>query len=91
MSEIRLGVRAENIVTGFTGIVTSRVEYLNGCVQFCLAPPVDKDGKTVETEYVDIQQLKYVDDGIHIGDEAPVIKVEPAVAVGGPQPNQPPV
>lgn len=68
MSEknIVLGNRARCIVTGFTGIVTARIDYLNGCVQLCLKPPVDKDNKEQDGIYIDSQQLEYVDEGINV-------------------------
>jgi hypothetical protein len=58
---ITLGQKVRDIVTGFTGIAIARVEYLNGCVQFCVKPPVDKDGKMESGEYIDDSQLELVD------------------------------
>jgi hypothetical protein len=60
-----LGQKLRDRVTGFEGIATSKVEYLNGCVQFCIKPPM-KDGKIVEGEYFDQQQLEFVDEGIAV-------------------------
>lgn len=37
-----------------------------GCVQLCLKPPVDKDGKSVDGLYIDIEQLEFVDDGVKV-------------------------
>ena len=64
--EIQIGNRAKCRVSGFVGIAIARVEYLNGCVQMCLKPKVDKDGKEQEGLYVDIGQLDYVDAGIAV-------------------------
>ena len=64
-NDLKLGYRVRDIVTGFTGIATSRHEYLNGCLRVSVTPPVDKDGKQQEPLAVDIQQLEKVDDGIH--------------------------
>lgn len=36
---IQLGNEARDKITGFTGIVTSRAEYLTGCTQYGLTPP----------------------------------------------------
>ncbi len=52
-------------VTGFTGIATSKVEYLNGCSQYCLKPKM-ADGNMPEGEYIDTQQLVIVDDGVFL-------------------------
>ena len=64
-NEIKLGNKVRDRVTGFTGIAISRVEYLNGCVQFCIKPPVDsKTGKNNDGEYVDSQQVEFVSNGL---------------------------
>ena len=52
-------------ITGFEGIAVSKVEYLNGCIQYCLKPKTI-DGKMPEGEYIDIQQLEVVGDGIYL-------------------------
>lgn len=62
--EFKLGNRLKDKVTGFTGIATARIQYINGCIQYCLIPQVDKDGKYVEGIYFDVQRLEHVDDGI---------------------------
>lgn len=63
--ELRLGRRMRDRVTGLEGIATARVEYLNGCVQFCIKPPLN-EGKPMDAEYVDQQQLEVVDAGVSI-------------------------
>lgn len=64
--EIQLGNRVTDIVTGFTGIASSKIEYLNGCVLFGVKPKVEKDGKMPEIYYIDVQQLEFVDEGVSI-------------------------
>ena len=61
-----LGKNLKCRVTGFTGIATSKVEYLNGCIQYCLKPKMI-DGKMPEGEYIDLQQLEIVGEGILLG------------------------
>ncbi len=61
---IKLGKTVKDIVTGFTGIAISKIEYLNGCVQICVKPPVDEDGKMLAGEYIDIQLLEVIGDGV---------------------------
>ena len=68
------------MVTGFMGTVTSRVEYLTGCIQYCLKPRVDKDGKMIDGQYFDEQRLEVYDDG--------VVEVE-STPTGGPQADCP--
>jgi hypothetical protein len=79
MSKIQLGNRVKDIVTGFAGIVTAKCEYLNGCVQFCVQPSTDKDGKRPESFYIDHQQLEFVDDGVSVA----------GLGTGGPGGNAP--
>jgi ActR/RegA family two-component response regulator len=63
--KITLGNRVKDIVTGFEGIATARLEYLNGCVQYCVKP-TSKDNAMPEGQYIDIQQLEVVDSGIAV-------------------------
>ena len=66
MGKIKLGVRARCSVTGFEGILTAKVEYLNGCIQYAIKPRWSKDGSYMnEGVYVDVQQLEYVDEGFN--------------------------
>ena len=62
---VELGQEVKDVVTGFRGIATAKVEYLNGCLQFCVRPKVDmpKKGeaqKYPEGKYIDVEQLKTV-------------------------------
>lgn len=61
--EIKLGNKVRDKVTGYEGVATARVEYLNGCVQFCVKPKVGSDGKMPDPEYIDVQQLEVVSQG----------------------------
>lgn len=65
MSEIKLGVKAKDKITGFEGIVTCEVNYLTGCKQYGLTPPV-KDGKIDGSEWFDYKRLEYVSEGVKI-------------------------
>ncbi|MBK8916400.1 MAG: hypothetical protein IPM64_17685 [Phycisphaerales bacterium] len=56
---IPLGSKVRDIVTGFEGVATARVQYLNGCVQFCILP-ASIDGKMPEGAYVDYQRLEVI-------------------------------
>ena len=57
---INLGDKVRDKVTGFEGIAVAKVEYINKCIQYCVKPKVDKDGKMPEGEYIDIDQLDVV-------------------------------
>lgn len=62
---IKLGSKVRDIITGFEGIATARVEYLNGCIQYCITPK-SNDGKYPDHQYIDHQQIEVVDDGVDI-------------------------
>jgi hypothetical protein len=70
-----LGKKVKCKITGFEGIATAKIKYLNGCVQYCVKPKVGKDGKMPDGEYIDIGQLEIVGDGVNIKSKD----------VGGPQ------
>jgi len=58
MNRIALGDEVQCIVTNFKGIATGRCEYLNGCVQYSVRPPVNKDNKRQDAIWIDEEQLK---------------------------------
>ena len=53
-----LGLKAEDKVTGFTGIVSTIGFDLYGCIQGWLTPIMDKDGKTPEGQWFDVTRLR---------------------------------
>lgn len=64
--QFNLGETLKDSVTGFTGIAISKVVFLNGCIQYCVKPTkLGKDGKAIDGEYIDSQQLVFVDNGIN--------------------------
>lgn len=63
---IKLGSKVKCKVSGFTGIASARVEYLNGCVQYCVRAKVGKDGKMPEGEYIDVNQLEVLPGGVSV-------------------------
>jgi len=62
--DIKLGCEAKDRVSGFKGTITARLEYLNGCVQFCICPKVGKDGKLEDGRYFDAQQIEVIGKGV---------------------------
>jgi len=89
MFKFNLGDKVRDKITGFTGIVTCRIEYLNGCLRVGVQPQEmeKKDGsaKYPDNIWFDQQQCELV--------AASVITIaEPLPAprpVGGPYPNPP--
>jgi hypothetical protein len=57
-----LGNKYRDKITGFTGVCTSRHEYLNGCVRLSLQCEEMKDGKPIDPESFDIEQLEIVEE-----------------------------
>jgi hypothetical protein len=47
-------------VTGFTGVVIQRIDYISGCNRYLLQPRIDKEGKLSEGIYVDEPALEYI-------------------------------
>lgn len=76
----QLGNKLRDTITGFSGIATSRVEYLTGCIQYGIAPKCTSDGKIQETQYFDEQRLVFEEDGI----------ATTSKPTGGPQRDCPP-
>jgi hypothetical protein len=79
---IHLGYEVKDIISGFTGTATARVEYVNGCVQWCISPKIGKDGVFKEARYFDEKQVLFVGEGVS--------DMIHALATGGPQSNTPP-
>ena len=52
-----LGTRQRDLVTGFSGVITSVCFDINGCIQACLKPGVDKEGKIPDGYWIDLDRL----------------------------------
>lgn len=58
---ILLGQKVRDKITGFEGVTVSKVEYLNGCIQYGVRPyysETEMKGKYPEAEYIDEEQLE---------------------------------
>jgi hypothetical protein len=60
---IKLGQKAKDKVTGFEGIIVTRLECLFGCTQYGIAPEA-KDGKVGDTNYFDEGRIEILGRGI---------------------------
>ena len=58
---IPLGARVISKISGFTGMVTSRSEHLNGCNRYWVSPRIDKDGKLPDGYWFDEAELEITD------------------------------
>jgi len=64
--EIKLGDKVKDLVTGFVGLIETRVECLNGCIRYGLVESETKGKKNeMRTLEVDSQQVKKIDDGLN--------------------------
>lgn len=63
MTEVKLGNKVIDTVTGFTGIATSRTEFMNGCKQIAITGKVTASGE-VRAVDTDEEQIKYVGRGV---------------------------
>jgi len=66
--ELKLGKEMKDKITGFTGIATSKHEYLTGCTQYALQPKTQKDGKLADVGYFDESRLEVTGKGIDVSD-----------------------
>lgn len=60
MSNIILGAKYQDKITGFSGVATGHVEYISGCNQTLLVPRVGDDGKLLGGEWFDDQRLEHI-------------------------------
>lgn len=56
--KFELGSEAVDTITGFKGRLTGRVQYITGCNQYVVSPPVDSDGKHRDAHWVDEDRLQ---------------------------------
>ena len=79
---IQLGTEAEDVITGFKGIITARARYLFGNVEYALTPKSDKD-KMKDSMWIDHGRIVFKGHGLKPKDVQGEKK-------GGPQRDLPP-
>ena len=60
----KFGKKARDKVTGLVGIITGKIVWMYGCNQYCVVPPVDKDGKVVEGSWFDEGRIEIIEPAI---------------------------
>lgn len=61
---INLGDKVEDTISGFTGVVIGRSEFLHGCIRCGVQPTkLKSDGGINETQWFDEPQLKVIKPG----------------------------
>lgn len=58
---MKIGDKVRDQITGFEGVVTGRCQYITGCEQALVQPPVSKDGTFVEAHWFDEDRLAVVE------------------------------
>lgn len=55
---MKLGDKVSDKITGFSGIITGKAEYLTGCIQYLVTPQrLDNDGKMPDGAWIDESRL----------------------------------
>jgi hypothetical protein len=80
---IELGVKGKDRITGFEGIITGRAQYLTGCNQCVLVPPVNEKGEVRDGQWFDESRIEILGPGF-----TPA-QVASAANPGGPQRDMP--
>lgn len=78
--KFELGTTLKDELSGFTGVVTGRADYLTGCNTYCLLPKIKESG-----EYPD---SKWLDEGRLGQTSSDIVKLEETEKPGG-GPNPP--
>lgn len=56
--KFELGEGVKDVISGFSGVVMGRSQFLTGCNQYSVSPTkLDKDGKRQDWEYFDENRL----------------------------------
>lgn len=64
------GSNLRSKVSGFSGRVTARANYLYGCNRYFLSPPVNKDGGLPDGYWFDEPELELIDSSLVEGDDS---------------------
>lgn len=61
---IKLGCKARDTISGFSGVVVAITNWLNGCVRITIAPQELKDGKPIDSHTFDVEQVALVEEKV---------------------------
>jgi len=82
--KFELGQGVKDLVTGFSGIISQRTEYLTGCARYGVQPKeLDKDGKIKDAVYLDENSI------VPFGKSITIVKPKGTEDKGGPQKDAP--
>jgi len=60
---IELGKKGRDKITGFEGIITGKAEYLFGCTQYNLVPPM-REGRLPDIQWFDEGRIEILGEGV---------------------------
>ena len=86
-TDILLGQKVRDKASGFEGIATLKMTYINGCVSFGVLPKAS-DNKSPKPIFVDHARLEVVDDGL-LSDKPRTDEIKSSRPPGGPSMKQP--
>lgn len=58
MNKFEFGLKAKDIISGFTGIITGHSDYITGCDQYLLAPQVRDDNSVSDSKWYDENRIE---------------------------------
>ncbi|MGJ8561713.1 MAG: hypothetical protein ACSHX3_15895 [Litorimonas sp.] len=61
---VSLGDKVKDTLTGFTGIVTARAEYLTGCNQIFVLPSAEKSNEYKDGHWFDIERIEKLEGSV---------------------------
>ena len=79
---LKLGDIAKDKISGFTGVVVARIDYITGCVQFRLQPQSLHEGKPVDAFWFDEMCLQLCPEAAQV--ELAIPELAGAFPPGGP-------
>ena len=79
-TDLQMGWKAKDKITGMSGIIIAFTTYNTGCDQVLLSLPLDKDGKWQEGRWFDIQRIE------RVGDEQIILDNDTSPGFGPPAP-----
>ena len=64
--KFKMGDEVKDSITGFTGVATGICDYITGCRQICVQPPVKADGDFVGAKWFDDDRLEMIQTKKHL-------------------------
>lgn len=62
MDDVNLGQKVKHTITGFEGVVIAKTEWLNGCWRITVQSQSMHEGKPIDPQVFDIEELEAIDD-----------------------------